>query len=118
MNDDDVDLCACGVPWADVPLGHVRSVSMETGEWQCRDVKPVEPDDFRAQILAAYGIHEDDPDWVALNTSSYALAEDAARASYDQFRDVVLPARVAAAEAELNATLPDGLTVKFEEEQP
>lgn len=35
------DLCACGVPWVDAPLGHVRSINMETGEWACGDVKPV-----------------------------------------------------------------------------
>jgi len=120
MSDDEQDLCACGVPWADVPLGHVRSISMETGQWQCRGVEPVEPDDFRARILVAYDIREDDPDWVELNASSYARAQAAAHAAQDLFRDVVVPARVAAAEAELNAALglPDGYTVKFEEEQP
>ena len=121
MSNDDVDLCACGIPWAHVPLGHVRSISMETGQWQCFGPSFVADDmdaHLRAQILVAYDINEDDPDWVALNNSSYALAEDAARASKQYFRDVVLSARVAAAEAELNAALPDGLTVKFEEEQP
>ena len=72
-------------------------------------------DDLRAKILALYGIAEDDPDWIALNTGSYAAAEDAARAEYKQFCDVALPARIASVEAELNATLPDGPTVKFEQ---
>ena len=75
-------------------------------------------DDLRAKILAVYGIDEDDPDWVALNTGNYAAAEDAARASYDHFRNVVLPARIARFEAEMSATLPDDFTVKFEEEKP
>ena len=70
--------------------------------------------DLRAKILAIYGINEEDPDWIALNTSDLALAEDAARAEQEQFRDVVIPARIVRVEAELNATLPAGITVKYE----
>lgn len=40
-----VDRCACGTPWDEVPLGHVRSVSLTTGERACRDVPNLEISD-------------------------------------------------------------------------
>jgi hypothetical protein len=35
MTDNPVDLCACGIPWDDVPPGHHRAISMLTGKWTC-----------------------------------------------------------------------------------
>jgi hypothetical protein len=84
-------------------------------------VEAVTDDDMRARILAGFDIREDDPDWVAFNTSTAAALEDAARkqarAEHDQYRDIVLPAMIERVEAHINATLPDGCTVRFIEEK-
>ena len=78
-------------------------------------------DDFRARILAALDIREDDTDWVALNASAAAALEDAARKQarkeHDQYRSIVLPAVIARVEADINARLPDGMRVRFIEEK-